>query len=600
MKDFIKFTFATLVGLILAGIVMFFIGISTMTAMLSGTGGETVVKDNSLMKLTLEGTLSERVQSNPLDKLMGGSGESYGLNDILSSIKKAKENEQIKGIYIEAGSFGANFASLQEIRNALLDFKSTGKFIYAYSDNYPQSLYYLSSVADTIMLNPQGMIDWRGLAGHILFYKEALDKLGVEMQIFKVGTYKSAVEPYIETKMSDANREQVQAYIGDIWSEMSQAVSDARNISVEDLNRLTDNGVAFGEGKDFVLANMIDTLVYKNDVGKVLKRKMGIDEDDDLNILSLSDMINVKRNVPKDKSGQIVAVYYASGGIDSGESSPLMGAEEIVSSKVIKDLKKLQEDEDVKAVVLRVNSPGGSAFGSEQIWYAIEELKKEKPVIVSMGDYAASGGYYISAGADYILAEPTTLTGSIGIFGMFPNTSKLTNKLGITFDMAKTNTFADMANMSLMGFPLGVPGRGMNPAEKEKMQTMINRGYELFVSRCAEGRNMTTDAIKAIAEGRVWTGVRAKELGLVDELGGIGRALEIAVERAGVETYTLVEYPAQQSFFDNLLNGGASAYLEARVMKRKLGAWYPTFVMLDNLQSTDPIQARLPYDIDIR
>lgn len=427
MKDFLKFTFATVTGLLITGIVFFLISIVTIIGMLSGSDTETVVRKKSVMMLDLNGQLQERAIENPLELFFGNNSYStYGLDDILSSIKKAKEHDNIEGIYIQANHLSTSFASLQEIRDALMDFRSSDKFIIAYGDFYTQGLYYLSTIADKILLNPKGQIEWRGLASTPIFYKELLDKLGIEMQVFKVGTYKSAVEPFINTEMSEANREQVNEYINSIWNEMVKGVSESRHITPESLNQIADQMVMFTQTEKLVDYRMVDTLIYKNDVRTYLKDMMKLGEDDRLPVLGLPEMVNVKKNIPKDKSGNIIAIYYAAGAIDSGSSSSI--EEEIVSNKVIRDLRKLKDDKNVKAVVFRVNSPGGSAFGSEQIWYALEELKAKKPVVVSMGNYAASGGYYISCGADYIVAEPTTLTGSIGIFGMIPNVENLTKK----------------------------------------------------------------------------------------------------------------------------------------------------------------------------
>ena len=527
MKDFFKFTLATVTGIILSSIVLFFIGIIVIFGIVSSSDTETVVKKNSVMMLDLNGTLVERTQESLegiFSALTGDDSNVYGLDDILSSIKKAKENENIKGIYIQASSLSSSYASLQAIRNALNDFKESGKFIVAYSDGYTQGLYYLSSVADKVLLNPKGMIEWRGIASAPIFYKDLLQKVGIEMQIFKVGTYKSAVEPFIATEMSPANREQVTEFIGSIWGQVVDGVSASRHISPDSLNAYADRMLMFYPAEESVSCRLADTLIYKNNVRDYLKQLVDIDKDDRLPILGLSDMINVKKNVPKDKSGNIVAIYYASGEItDQGGSAT--SEDGIVGNKVIRDLRKLKEDKDVKAVVLRVNSPGGSAFASEQIWHAVKELKAEKPVIVSMGDYAASGGYYISCIADTIVAEPTTLTGSIGIFGMVPNVKELTDKVGLTYDVVKTNKFADFGNIM----------RPFNNDEKALMQMMITQGYDTFVTRCAEGRHMTKKAIEKIAEGRVWTGETAKELGLVDELGGIDKALDIAVKKADLE-----------------------------------------------------------------
>ncbi len=582
MKEFMKFTFASLLGVILAGIVFTILGIISMVGMIASSDTETVVKENSIFVLNLEGTLSERVQENPFQKLLGEENQAYGLDDILSSIRKAKDNENIKGIYLQPTSLSTSFASLEEIRHALVDFKGSGKFIVAYADQYTQSMYYLASVADKVIVNPQGTISWHGLASQPVFFKDLLNKLGIEMQIFKVGTYKSAVEPYIATEMSEANREQVTAFLTSIWGRLLEDVSASRNIPKETLNNYADQMMDLKQAEEYLTCGLADTLLYKDGVLNYLKELSGREADESLRTLSLNDMKNVKRNTPLDKSGNIIAVYYAFGGIDDG-TSPEEG---INSEKVITDLRKLREDETIKAVVLRVNSPGGSAYGSEQIWHEVVLLKAKKPVIVSMGDYAASGGYYISCAADTIVADPTTLTGSIGIFGMFPNMQGLlTDKIGLHFDMVKTNRFSNMGDMT----------RPFNADEREAMQNYINNGYKLFVKRCADGRGMSTEAIEKIAEGRVWTGEAAKELGLVDELGGLDRALEIAAQKVGIEAYSVVNYPAKESFFSTLLDEGKNDYIETK-MSESLGEYFHYVKFIQNLKDTDRIQARMPFD----
>ena len=564
----------------------------TLFGIMAASDTETIVKKNSVMILDLNGTLVERTQEDPLgilSQLFNDDSNTYGLDDILSSIKKAKENEDIKGIYLQANSLGTSYASLQEIRNALLDFKESGKFVIAYADSYTQGLYYLSSAADKVLLNPKGMIEWRGIASTPLFYKDLLQKIGVEMQIFKVGTYKSAVEPFIATEMSPANREQVTTFISSIWSQVTEGVSASRNIPVDSLKAYADRMLMFYPAEESVRCGLADTLVYRNDVRDYLKRLVDIDEDDNLSLLGLGDMINVRKNVPKDKSGNIIAVYYASGEITDYPGSAT-SEEGIVGSKVIRDLRKLKDNDDVKAVVLRVNSPGGSAFASEQIWYAVKELKTKKPVIVSMGDYAASGGYYISCGADTIVAEPTTLTGSIGIFGMVPNVKELTDKIGLSYDVVKTNKYADFGNIM----------RPFSEGEKALLQMMVAEGYDTFITRCAEGRHTTKEAIEKIAEGRVWTGEAAKELGLVDELGGIDKALDIAVAKARVGGYTIVSYPEKKDVLSSLLDTKPTNYVESQLLKSKLGEYYRQFGLLTNLKEQSMIQARVPFELNIK
>lgn len=592
MKDFFKFTFATVTGIILSSIALFIIGMVTLFGLASTSETETTVSKNSIMMLDLNGTLVERTQESPLGILsqwLGDDSSTYGLDDILSSIQKAKENDNIKGIYLQALSLNTSYASLQEIRNALLDFKKSGKFVVAYSDNYTQGLYYLASVADKVLLNPKGMIEWRGIASAPLFYKDLLQKIGIEMQVFKVGTYKSAVEPFISTEMSPANREQVTAFINSIWGQVTTDVAASRSLTVDSLNAYADRMLMFHPAEETVKCGLADTLMYRNDVRNYLKKMVKIDEDDRLPLLGLDAMINVKKNMPKDKSGNIVAVYYASGEITDypGSSSSEDG---IVGSKVITDLRKIQEDDDIKAVVLRVNSPGGSAFASEQIWNAVKNLKAKKPVIVSMGNYAASGGYYISCVADTIVAEPTTLTGSIGIFGMIPNVKELSEKVGLNYDVVKTNKHSDF----------GIIMRPLNDDEKSLMQMMITQGYDTFLTRCAEGRHMSKEAIEKIAEGRVWTGETAKGLGLVDVLGGIDTALNIAVSKAGVENYTVISYPEKEDLFSMLFNSKPTNYIESQLLQSKLGEYYQQFNLIKSLNEKSMIQARIPFELNIK
>lgn len=595
MKDFLKYTLATITGIILICLVLFFFGLMSMMSLANSSRSETKVENNTVMKLQLDGTIVERSTSNPWDMLMGSStGKATGLNDILSGIKKAKENDKVLGIYIQGGNtFYAAPSSLQEMRNALEDFKTSGKFIVAYGDNFTQEAYYVASVADKVMMNPQGMLQWQGMVAEPMFYKDMLDKIGVEMQIFKVGTYKSAVEPYMLNEMSDANREQLTDRINSIWNNFVADVSASRNISAENLQALAEESTMFNPSNDMVKNGLVDTLIYKNDVKEYLKKVAGLDEDDNMPLLSVENMANANSNVPKDKSGNIIAVYYAVGEIDPSTSFFSFPDDNIQSDKMISELKKLQDNDDVKAVVIRVNSPGGSAFGSEQLWYAITQLKEKKPVIVSMGDYAASGGYYLSCNADLIFAEPTTLTGSIGIFGTVPNAQKLAQKVGLSVGVVKTNKYADLEGTNMLARP-------MTDDEKGLMQMYVNNGYDTFLTRVSEGRHMTKEQVDAIGQGRVWTGERAKELGLVDMLGGLDDALDIAIQRADVESYTIMNYPAEESMFSKLLSSSPGDYLESRLMKSKLGQLYYPYSFIDKFQINDMLQARMPYDLNIR
>jgi protease-4 len=592
MKDFLKHTLAAMLGVILAGVVLSILSIVTMVGMLSSSDTETTVKENSMLYLNLQGSLDERSHESPLQYILGNDHESTGLDDILSAIRKAKNNDNIKGIYLEDNGMTASFASREELRAALADFKESGKWIVAYSDNYTQGNYYLASVADKVIANPNGMLSWHGLASELLFYKDLMKKVGVEAQVFKVGTYKSAVEPYISTGMSDANREQVTEMLTSIWGKLTADVSASRGIPVDSLNALADKYMDVAAAEDYVACGLADTLLYKDGVLNLLKQMSGREEDESLNRYTVSDMKNVKRSVPKDKSGNVIAVYYASGEISQSKSDVTStgSSDGIYGDQMTGDLRKLREDDDVKAVVLRVNSPGGSAFASEQIWREVQLLKEKKPVVVSMGDYAASGGYYISCAATRIVADATTLTGSIGIFGLFPNAEDLLqNKLGLHFDGVKTNKLADAGGLY----------RPFNSEESAMMQQYIERGYALFVKRVADGRGKTPEEIEQIAEGRVWTGEAALQNGLVDDLGGLDKALETAVSLAGVEGYTVVNYPENESMFNQLLNLTKGDYLDDK-LKAQLGDYYGCIQTLQRLQSADRIQARLPFEMILK
>ena len=577
-----------MLGIILASIFFAILGIVFLTGIIASSLTETTIKDNSIFALKLEGTLTEHVQENPfnlLEALMGEEHQVYGLNDILSSIQKAKYNPYIKCIYLQAGMMDAPYASFEEIRNALIDFKSSGKPIIAYADQYTQGMYYLASVADKIIINPQGSIMWHGLASQSIFYKDLLKKVGIDMQIFKVGTYKSAVEPYIATEMSEANRQQVSAVIQSNWDYLLKNVSASRGIPADILNKYADEYMDLKQADEYIACGLADTLLYKDGVLNYLKELSGCDTETNLSLLSLEDMTSLIAHDPLMNGQSTIAVYYANGAIDDNISPE----EGINSEKVIRDLRELRKDEKVKAVVLRVNSPGGSAYGSEQIWREVTLLKEVKPVIVSMGDYAASGGYYISCAADCIVANPTTLTGSIGIFGMIPNAEELlTDKLGLHFDVVKTNPLADMGNFT----------RPLNATEKQLMQNYVDKGYQLFVKRCADGRGMSTEAIEKVAEGRVWTGAAAKKLGLVDELGGLDKAIEIAAQKAGITTYEVYDYPVQD-FWTVLLNDGKDSYIEGK-MSETLGDFYHYSKLIQNMRNAYPVQARLPFDLHIK
>lgn len=591
MKDFLKYTLATIVGLIACVIVISVISVVSIVGIAASSETATVVNDSSIFKLELKGTVSERLAENPFASFMSEEQTALGLEDILASIQKAADNAYIKGIYLEAGNITASPASTEEIRNALLRFKETGKFIVSYGGNYTETDYYICSVADKVILNPQGLVDWHGLASQTIYFKDLLEQLGIEMEVFKVGTYKSAVEPYTSMEMSEENREQITAYISSIWNNMVQGVSLSRGITPEKLNECADRYMAFTSPEETLAAGLVDTLLYLDETKDYLKQLMNADEDESLNVLSLNEVKNIQKNIPLDKSGNIIAMYYAEGQIvDAPSTGNMGGTSEIVGDKVCMDLRKIRDDETIKAVILRVNSPGGSAFASEQIWNEVVKLKEKKPVIVSMGDYAASGGYYISCAADTIIAQPNTLTGSIGIFGMFPNPHKLiTDKLKLNVETVKSNKHADLGSMF----------RPYNADERAIMQRYINRGYALFTKRCADGRQMSIADIEAVAQGRVWTGEMAMELGLVDLLGGIELAKEIAAEKAGIDSYTLISYPEPESPLDMLLNQSKESYIEARFGK-VAGEFKEELDLIRNVEQMNSLQARMPFSIHIR
>lgn len=585
MKSFFKNLLASTLGCFIAiGILSFFSFIIFLVILFSSSDTYKL-EDNTVLAIKLEGVLSERVQeTNPLMEYLGLSETNeVGLDDILSSIKKAKENNKIKGIYLNAGLFSASSASLKEIRDQLIDFKETGKFVVAYGDVYTQGCYYLASVADKIIINPQGNLDLHGVSSSPMFYKGLLEKVGVEMQIFKVGTFKSAVEPFMLDKMSDANRQQVTAYAGDIWATTLAGISESRKISTERLNQLADTLPMLRDPQLLLDNKLIDTLMYETDVKKYLKTLVDIGEKDNLKLASVSDMTTVE-SLKKESSSDVIAVLYAEGSITSGS-----GKDGITDKRIIKELEKLKDDENVKAVVFRVNSPGGSAYASEQIWKAVTDLKEKKPIVVSMGDVAASGGYYISCNASKIFAQPNTITGSIGIFGMFPNVEGLSKKVGLTFDNVKTNKHADFGDIT----------RPMREDEKVILQSYIERGYDLFLTRCSDGRGIAKDSLDLIAQGRVWTGNQALKIGLVDALGGIDAAIKEAAQLAALQDYKLNSYPRKTNFFEELL-ANQKEEMTTRAMKEYLGTDYQLFKIIKEIKEQDFIQARLPYDFNLK
>ena len=589
MKDFLKNVLATITGIIVLGIIMSIISVISMVGLVASSAGNTKVADNSVFTLMLSGQLDERAADNPFTMLTGQVSEDLGLDDIVNAIKKAKYNEDIKGIYIEAGLFSSDTpASTHAIREALLDFKKSGKWIVAYADSYEQSTYYICSVADKIFMNPQGMVDWHGLAATPYFVKDLLAKFGVKYQLCKVGKYKSAPEMMTADKMSDPNREQVTAYLTGIWKVMLKEVSDSRKIPVDSLNAYADRFVALADQQELVKMKLVDKLLYTDEVKAEIRQLLKLDKDKEIPQLLLADMKNVKGEKEK---GDQVAVYYAYGEIvDSDTGNMLESGNNIVANTVCKDLEKLMNDDDVKAVVLRVNSPGGSAYASEQIWRSVTQLKTKKPVVVSMGGYAASGGYYISCAANYIYSEPTTITGSIGIFGMFPDFSGLlTDKLGVKFDEVKTNKHA----------AFGTVARPFNAEEMALLDQYIGRGYELFRKRVADGRKQSVDQIEEIAQGHVWLGNDALGIKLVDAIGSLDDAVKKAAELAKLKEYHATDYPMPANWWEDLLDqSNKGSYLDAE-MRQVLGEYYEPLRLVKTINRQSAIQARLPYYLNI-
>lgn len=583
MKEFFKYVLATIVGFICVTAFMGIMSLIMFFSIMATSDTQPTVSDGSVLRIELNGTVSERATENPFAELMGNKAlASQGLDDLLKAIKVAKTNDKIKGIYLEGGLLSADFASLEELRKALVDFKQSKKFVVAYADQYTQGSYYLASAADKVWLNPSGMLDWHGIASQPIFFTDLMKKVGVKMQVFKVGTFKSAVEPYILTEMSEPNRQQVQSFIGDIWQHFCQDVSASRKISTDSLNAFADRYVTFAEANDYVRLKMVDELTYIDQVRTKLQK---LSQQDKVNFISPAEL--AKLDVPASSSNDI-AIYYAEGTIvDVSTQSPLNSTQsEIVGSKVVSDLDKLAKDESVKAVVLRINSGGGSAYASEQMWRAVQQLKAKKPVVVSMSGMAASGGYYLSCGADYIVADKTTLTGSIGIFGMVPDASELlTDKLGLHFDVVKTNVSSDF----------GAMGRGFNAAESAAMQNYVNRGYRLFLKRVADGRKMTPEQVDKIAQGRVWTGNQALIIKLVDKLGTLNDAVAEAAKRAKLQDYAICTFPAKTPWFEQLMNETTQRdYLEEK-LQSALGVYYEPLRFVSTYDKHNVLQARMFY-----
>lgn len=582
MKSFFKMVFASMLGLFLSFILFFLFIVILVSA---GSDSDKVeIKDNSILHLTLTGPIPDRSSDNPFSSFsFDGLGETpMGLNDVLDNLDKAAANPSVKGIFLDLTNLMSGIATIEEIRNALLDFKKSGKFIYAYSEVFSQPTYYLATAADKIYLHPTGLAELKGLRSEILFFKGTLDKLGVEPLVFRHGKFKSAVEPFIQDKLSDSNREQVRTFLTSIWNHMLKGIASGRKLSEDKLRKISSELLVTNApaAKQYKL---IDDLKYRDEVLDMLKTKTGAESIDKLELITLNDLKDAEDTREKRK-GDKIAVVYAEGDIVDGEGQD----GQIGSVDCSKAIRKARLDEKVKAVVLRVNSPGGSALASETIWREVTLTKKVKPVIVSMGNLAASGGYYIAAPADVIVASPNTITGSIGVFGLFFNGKGLANQLGVTIDTVKTTPMADIMSSS----------RGVTPREAEIIQAEIERIYDNFITRVAEGRKMSKADVDSIAQGRVWTGADAKRLKLVDEFGGLERAIELAAQKAKLDNYRILELPFVKDPLEKILDKLSGKPKEAAI-EAVLGESYKYYKQVERVRNMRNYQTRMPYEIDM-
>lgn len=594
MKQFFKNVASTVVGLFAFSIIIFTLGLICLIGMTTATNNKPSLSENSVMVMKLQGEILDKTDDNWLGQITGNKFNTLGMNNILSAIKKAKTSDKVKGIYLETGILQADYATLQEIRNSLAEFKKSGKWIIAYGDNFSQGGYYLASIANKVYVNPNGTIDWHGIASQPQYIKDVAAKFGIHFTVVKVGKYKSFTEMYTEDKMSDANREQVSRYINGLWQQILAEVSISRGISKDSLNHYADGLMVFEDVNLLKSRKLIDGFCYYDEIRNVVKKQLGLQVDEKIAQASITDVNNAIDD-GNSKSNQI-AVYYCQGNIVSTMSPSITGTEQqIVSTDVIRDLQDLEENKDIKAVVLRINSGGGDAYASEQLWRAISQLNKKKPVVVSMGGMAASGAYYMSMGARYIMAQPTTLTGSIGIFGALPDFSELiTQKLGFKFDEVKTNRNS--------GYTGAGTARPWNTEEIENLQAYVNRGYSLFRKRVADGRKMSTSQVEKIAQGRVWLGTDAKSIKLIDGFGNLDNAITKAAELAKLSDYGTIEFPLPEDWIDQILNeisDNGSSYLDQQ-LRLTLGDLYKPFMMIRNIKEKEPVQAALPYVLNIK
>lgn len=594
MKQFFKYVAATIIGLFAFGVIMIIFGFICLFGMVASSSGTPSLLDNSVMVLKLQGEISDKAEEDWLGEITGNQFNQLGMNKILSAIHKAKKEDKVKGIYLETGILQTDYATLQEIRGALADFKKSGKWIIAYGDNFSQGGYYLSSVANKVYVNPEGNIDWHGIASQTQYIKDVAAKFGVHFTVVKVGKYKSFTEMYTEDKMSDANREQVSRYINGLWQQILTEVSASRNINKDSLNHYADGIMAFEDSQLLKSRKLVDGFCYYDEIRDVVKKQLGLKSDEKIHQASMDDVNAAVED--GNALGDQIAVYYCQGNIVSAASSSLYGSgQEIVSKQVIKDLQELGDDDNIKAVVLRINSGGGEAYASEQLWRAVSMLNKKKPVVVSMGGMTASGAYYMSMGARYVMAQPTTLTGSIGIFGALPDWSDLmTQKLGFKYDEVKTNRHSSYGTAGST--------RHWTPEEIGILQANVNRGYALFRKRVADGRKLPVEQVEQIAQGRVWLGTDAKSIKLVDGLGNLNDAIAKAAQLAKISDYGTQEYPASADWMDQLLDrvsGTSGSYLDEQ-LRLTLGDLYKPFMTIRNMKEKEPVQATLPFMLNIQ
>lgn len=595
MKDFLKYTLATIVGITVVSMLSFFMMIGVMSAIMATSSKDTSIKDNSLLILELDGNLVDRSTNNPfgdLDIPLFATTKSNGLDQIVSAIEKAKTEDKIKGIYIKSTAVGGGYAISGEIRRALADFRNeSDKFVYAFSEIYSQNTYYLASVADKVFISPEGMLELSGLSAQASFYKNALDKLGLEMQIIRHGKFKAAVEPFILDHMSDENRKQTETYIGSMWNKIAGDIAQSRNIPIEKLNEICDLNTTYRTTDEYLTYGLVDSVVYEDQMLDILRELTNTKANKGINVHTVADMKNVK--APKKGKGLArdkIAVIYASGEILMESSSSILPDEEgIVGAKFAKEIRMARQDSSIKAIVLRINSPGGSALASELIWREVKLAADEKPLVVSMGNYAASGGYYIACAADTIVANPATITGSIGVFSMIPNAGELLEqKLGINSETVNTNKLSDMPSLT----------RRLTGTERNIMQNMVEKVYTTFVNRVAEGRNLSYQQVDEIGQGRVWSGTNAKEIGLVDVLGDLQDAIKIAEDLSGLDHYRIVSLPKQSDPIEEMLKS-FSGQVKMSILKKELGAAADHYYALKQIQNTSGVLTRLPYGMNI-